>query len=70
MNFQEHTLKLPILNFDGITDHTQKIKRHGELLPSSIRAVFSGPSNCGKTNALLTLLLHPKRLRFENIYGY
>lgn len=44
--------------------------RHGELLPNSIRGVFCGPSNCGKTNALLTLITHPNGLRFENIYIY
>ncbi len=48
----------------------KKEKRHGELLPSSIRAVISGPSNCGKTNSLLALLTHPNGLRFENIYVY
>lgn len=45
-------------------------KKHGELLPNTIRAVFCGPSNCGKTNALLSLIIHPNGLRFENIYLY
>ena len=45
-------------------------KRHGSLLPSSVRAVLSGPSNCGKTNTLLALLTHPNGLRFENLYVY
>ena len=70
MSFQEQTVKLPIQNFDIFLDNSQKIKRHGELLPSSIRAIFCGPSNCGKTNTLLSLLTHPNGLSFENLYIY
>lgn len=71
MDFKEQTLKLPIINFDALTEsHKGCHKRHGNLLPSSIRAVFCGPSNCGKTNALLSLIIHPNGLKFENIYVY
>ena len=42
-------------------------RRHGELLPNNIRGIFCGPSNCGKTNALLTLITNPSGLKFENI---
>ena len=54
MNFQTQSLKLPVVNFDIIVEEEKKTKIHGELLPDSIRAVFCGPSNCGKTNSLLT----------------
>ena len=47
-----------------------EVKRHGNLLPNIVRAIFCGPSNCGKTKALLTLLTHPNGLRFDNIYVY
>ena len=70
MDFQNHKLKLPVSNFDAVANNDQTLRRHGELLPSSIRAVFCGPSNCGKTNALLALLVHPNGLRFENVYIY
>ncbi len=40
------------------------------MLPDSIRAVFCGPSNCGKTNTLLSLITEPNGVRFENIYLY
>lgn len=71
MDFKEQTLKLPVMNFDALTESHKKChKRHGNLLPSSIRAVFCGPSNCGKTNALLSLIVHPNGLKFENIYVY
>ena len=65
---QNQSIKLPIDNFDVGCE--KKIQRHGELLPSSIRAVFCGPSNCGKTNSLLALITHPNGLRFENVYVY
>ncbi|KYN18351.1 hypothetical protein ALC57_09347 [Trachymyrmex cornetzi] len=31
-------------------------RKHGEMLPSTIRAIICGPSNCGKTNFLVNLL--------------
>ena len=58
-------------NFDNYTQEWKiDVKGHGNLLPNSVRAIFCGPSNCGKTNASLTLLTHPNGLRFENIYIY
>ena len=33
--FQEQKVKLPVQNFDCFLDNNQKIKRHGELLPSA-----------------------------------
>lgn len=63
---------MPVMNFDELARGSgeTKEKRHGELLPNSIRAIFCGPSNCGKTNALFTLITHPNGLRFENVYVY
>ena len=68
MEFTEQSVKLPVANFDF--GETKRSKRHGELLPDSIRAVFCGPSNCEKTNSLLALITHPNGLRFENLYVY
>lgn len=45
-------------------------QRHGPLLPSTIRCIITGSSNCGKTNVMITLLTHPQGLRFENVYIY
>ena len=66
--FEKQPITLPVENFD--VGYEKKIQRHGKLLPSHIRAVFCGPSNCGKTNSLLALITHPNGLRFENIYVY
>ena len=61
---------LSIINHDDSTFDEPRIKRHGELLPNSIRCLICGPSNCGKTNVMLSLLQDPNGLRFENVYIY
>ena len=48
----------------------ERVNRHGILLPTSVRCIICGPSNCGKTNLMLNLLLHPNGLKFENCYVY
>ena len=45
-------------------------RRHGPLLPNTIRSLIVGPSNCGKTNVMLSLIESPNGLRFKNIYLY
>ena len=71
MNFQEQSLELPVVNVDALLgEKIEKLKRHGPLLPDSIRAVFCGPSACGKTNVLLSLIIHSNGLKFDNIYIY
>ena len=70
MDFKEQSAKLPIVNFDAVVEQDRRPRRHGDLLPDSIRAVFCGPSNCGKTNSLLALITHPNGVRFENVYIY
>lgn len=71
MSFQEQSFRLPVANIDALVgEKIDQPKRHGPLLPNSIRAVFCGPSACGKTNVLLSLLIHRNGLKFENIYIY
>lgn len=45
-------------------------KKHSEFFPNSIRGLIVGPSNCGKTNVLLSMLLDSNGLKFERIYIY
>jgi len=45
-------------------------RKHGAMLPSTIRAIVCSPSNCGKTNILISLLESPHGVRFENVYVY
>lgn len=70
MRFVKQQCKLPVRNFDNSNSSLKK-RRHGKLLPDTIRSIVSGPSNCGKTNIILSLLLqHPNGLNFKNIYLY
>lgn len=70
MHIVQQKRTLPIVNHDDSTRDESRIKRHGELLPNSIRCLICGPSNCGKTNVMLSLLQDPNGLRFENVYIY
>lgn len=63
---QKHSLKFDKYYFDK----TEQASRHGSFLPNSIRCIICGPSNCGKTNLMIGLLLHEKGLRFQNVYVY
>ena len=71
MSFVEQSIKVPVTNIDKLVgDKDKELKSHGEILPGRIRAIFCGSSNCGKTNALIALLLHPQTVKFQNIYLY
>lgn len=62
---------LPVVNFDELAaSNSGKVVPHGPLLPATIRCIICGPSNCGKTNLLISLITDPNGLRFENIYVY
>lgn len=65
-------IELPIINFDTYCDASVKpvVGRHGDLLPNQIRCVMCGPSNSGKTNVMLNLLLAINGLRFQNVYVF
>lgn len=69
----KQSVKLPIINLDTLVNKnvsSKKRKRHGDLLPDSIRCITCGPSNCGKTNLILNLIFSPKGLYFENVYVF
>lgn len=67
---QEQHLDIDDVDADLLVSSSLTLPRHGKLLPSSIRCLIVGPSNCGKTNLMMRLLTHPHGLRFENIYIY
>jgi hypothetical protein len=66
MKFIKVNNAVKVKNLDMKTE--QKIKKHGELFPDSIRGLIIGSSNCGKTNVMLNMLLDLNGLKFENIY--
>lgn len=60
--------QLSIDNLDDVVSSSKQFNQHGDLLPPKIRAIICGPSACGKTNLMITLLTHKNGLRFENVY--
>ena len=68
MKFIKQNILLPVKNLDTQFEDKSSYKRHSILLPSSIRCVICGPSNCGKTNVMLILIESPNGLKFENVY--
>ena len=66
---QETTLPVRISTADEVASGSDRT-RHGKLLPNTIRCLIVGPSNCGKTCVLMSLLEDPNGLRFENVYVY
>ena len=71
MKFIEQPVSIDTINVDKYAAvNVKKNKRHGSLLPDSIRGLIVGPSNCGKTSALLSLILSENGLCFKNIYIY
>lgn len=65
-------IKQPIsLNINNIRlSESAYYIRHSTLLPNTIRCIICGPSNCGKTNVMISLLLHENGLKFRNLYLY
>ena len=61
-----------VTNFDDKSQmmSSKTRRRHGSMLPNTIRCLICGPSNCGKTNVLVSLLENPHGVRFENVYVY
>ncbi|KYN02982.1 hypothetical protein ALC62_06187 [Cyphomyrmex costatus] len=73
MKFVQSPLTIRVMNCDEklqmMRDDANK-RKHGEMLPNTIRAIVCGPSNCGNTNVLISLLESPNGVRFENVYVY
>lgn len=70
MKVVKQKFSLPVINYDKITTNNT-FKKHGKLFGgNSKRALLVGPSNCGKTNVMLSLIEHPNGLRFSNIFVY
>ena len=75
MRFVRQSRAIGVSNLDRkarlMSDETVgEIRRHGSLLPNTIRCIICGPSNCDKTNALISLIESPHGVRFENVYVY
>lgn len=63
---------ISLINYDIFCegDSLSNRKNNTNQLPKNVRALVVGPSNSGKTNALLILLFDPFGLIFENVYVF
>lgn len=68
MRFVKQAETLEVNTID--VEKQNKQVKHSALLPDTIRCIICGPSNCGKTNVMLSLLLHENGLKFKHIYLY
>lgn len=68
MRFVKQAETLEVNTID-VEKNIKQVK-HSALLPNTIRCIICGPSNCGKTNVMLNLLLHENGLKFKHIYLY
>ncbi|KYN20688.1 hypothetical protein ALC57_06947 [Trachymyrmex cornetzi] len=55
MRFVRQSRIIKVTNLDGKVQTDKETRKHGNMLPASIRAIVCGPSNCGKTNVLISL---------------
>lgn len=74
MKIIKHKISLPIVNMDQIVNsgnNNYRVNRkHSPLFPNTLRSIICGPSNCGKSNVMLSLLFDENGLKFENVYIY
>lgn len=68
MKIVQQNVALSVENNDY--ERENKTLKHGVLFPETIRCIIVGPSNCGKTNVLISLIEHENGVKFENIYIY
>lgn len=66
MKVKKQRLQLPVRQFDYRGGSVRT--KHSKLLPDNIRCLCVGPSNSGKTNLLLSILIDKNGVKFKNIY--
>lgn len=69
MRLEKQRQRLPVENHEVFT-HSSFIKHSDLLQGGSKRCLIVGTSGSGKTNLLISLLLHPNGLRFTHVYLY
>lgn len=70
MRFVKQPVSIRVTGSRVFTDSMESFRKHGKLLPHTIRGLICGPSNCGKTNVAISLLESPNGIHFENVYVY
>ena len=68
MDFKRQSSEIQILNYPQLLDTF--IQKQGRLLPYNIRAIVCGSPGCGKTNDVISWIIDPNGLQFQNVYVY
>lgn len=68
MKVKKQRQQLQVRQFDYDGGCLKKKVKHSTLLPHQVRGLIVGPSNSGKTNLLLSLLIDKNGLKFKNVY--
>jgi len=58
MRFVLQSQTIEVINVDNKVQTEKEMRKHENMLPISIRGVICGPSNCGKTNMLISWKVH------------
>lgn len=70
MKFVKQHTHLTVTNLENRKLGKHAIRKHSILFPNSMRCLIVGPSDSGKTNCMISLLLDRNGLKYENIYIY
>lgn len=68
--------EISLLDFDGLLlnsssqSNCEKNRKNGRYFPAQLRCLIIGPSACGKTSLLLSLIVNENALTFENVYVF
>ena len=60
------------MNVSSVFSWTNRLKKRNNspLLPSNVRGLLIGKSNCGKTTLLLNMLLQSNWLDYDHLYVF
>ena len=67
MKFVRQSQTIKVTNIENKVQTEKEIRKHGNML-IFICEIICGPSNCSKTNMLISFLESPHGIRFENVY--
>src|SRR4051794_12875586 len=71
MKVKPFSQQLPVRNHDNLVFDKNVFQKHSDLFKGGCkRGLIVGSSGSGKTNTMISLLVHPNGLRFTDIYIY
>lgn len=68
MRIVKQNIEFPIEH--NVFENSKSYRKHGVLLPHTIRCLVAGGCGTGKTTIMINLIEHEQGLKFENVYIY